>query len=485
MEQRAVVPSAIYARISHDKTGGGLGVDRQEADCRSLAERMGWDVVAVFVDNDISAYSGAPRPQYRALLDAVRRGEVRGIIAWHTDRLHRRASELEEFVNLAEAHHLQIQTVTAGTVDLSTASGRMVARMLGAAAQHEVEHAKERMKRAKDQMAADGKYRGGQRPFGFEKDGMTVRESEAKVIREATKAILAGRTLAGVAREINASGSRTAPGREWTYGRLKEMLVRPRNAGLLAHGLPGRNANKERRGRSYDLEIVGQAAWPAIVPEDEWRALMTMLTDPSRIRQHGNETRWLGSGIYRCGLCGSSMRPAPYGGTNSNKGRTRKFLYRCTGQAHLTISTDPTDAYVRGAVAEMIRDPRVMAAMRPGEDSVIAADREERAKLSRRLDAFERDYAAGDITAKQLRAATERVSAEIEAVDARMAKALRSSASSTILRADDPGQAFMDAPIDVQRSVLATVLGVTIVPAAKKGAPWTEARVRLSAGVAE
>lgn len=480
METKRSVPSAIYARISHDKTGGGLGVDRQEADCRALAERMGWDVVAVYVDNDISAYSGAPRPQYRAMLEAVRAGEVRGIVAWHTDRLHRRASELEEFVNLAEAHHLQIQTVTAGTVDLATASGRMVARMLGAAAQHEVEHAKERMKRAKDQMAADGKYRGGQRPFGYEKDGTTIRESEAKVLREATKAILAGRTLAGVARDLNAAGSRTAPGREWTYGRLKEVLVRPRNAGLLAHGLPGRNANKERRGRSYDLEIVGQAAWPAIVPDDEWRALVAMLTDPARSRQHGNDTRWLGSGIYRCGLCGAAMRPAPYGGTGSTKGRVRRFLYRCTAKAHLTISTDPTDAYVRSTVADLIRDPRVMAAMRPGDDPMIAADREERAKLSRRLDAFEQDYAAGDITAKQLRTATERVSSEIEAVDARMAKSLRTSASSTILRADDPGQAFLDAPIDVQRAVLATVLRVKIEPATKKGAAWAADRVRLA-----
>lgn len=88
-------------------------------------------------------------------------------------------------------------------------------------------------------------------------------------------------------------------------------------------------------------------------------------------------------------------------------------------------------------------------------------------------------YAAGDITAKQLHAATERVSAEIVAVDARTAKGLRSSASSTILRADDPGRAFLDASIDVQRAVLATVLDVEIAPAGKKGAPWAASQVRL------
>ena len=55
MEKPNPLAAAIYARISRDREGAGLGVERQEADCRALAERLGWDVVAVYVDNDISA----------------------------------------------------------------------------------------------------------------------------------------------------------------------------------------------------------------------------------------------------------------------------------------------------------------------------------------------------------------------------------------------------------------------------------------------
>jgi len=47
--------AAIYARISKDKIGAGLGADRQQADCRELAGRLGWTVAEVFTDNDISA----------------------------------------------------------------------------------------------------------------------------------------------------------------------------------------------------------------------------------------------------------------------------------------------------------------------------------------------------------------------------------------------------------------------------------------------
>lgn len=34
-----------YVRISKDRKGDKLGVERQEADCRALASEMGWEVV--------------------------------------------------------------------------------------------------------------------------------------------------------------------------------------------------------------------------------------------------------------------------------------------------------------------------------------------------------------------------------------------------------------------------------------------------------
>lgn len=54
--------AAIYARISQDRTGAGLGVGRQRLDCQEHCDRRGWEVVEVFTDSDLSAYSGKPRP---------------------------------------------------------------------------------------------------------------------------------------------------------------------------------------------------------------------------------------------------------------------------------------------------------------------------------------------------------------------------------------------------------------------------------------
>ncbi|MBD3943945.1 hypothetical protein IF188_19825 [Microbacterium sp. NEAU-LLC] len=61
-----------------------------------------------------------------------------------------------------------------------------------------------------------------------------------------------------------------------------------------------------------------------------------------------------------------------------------------------------------------------------------------------------------------------------------MAKTLlRCSVSSEMLRAADPGAAFLEAAVDVQRAVLATVLRVEVVPQARRGTVWSPARLRM------
>src|SRR5690348_3663265 len=98
MQPMAQVRAAIYCRISQDREGAGLGVDRQRSDCEALARKLGWDVVVAYTDNDLSAYGGKRRPGYRQLLDDLDAGRVNAVLVWHTDRLHRSPRELEEYV---------------------------------------------------------------------------------------------------------------------------------------------------------------------------------------------------------------------------------------------------------------------------------------------------------------------------------------------------------------------------------------------------
>ncbi len=69
-----VVRAAIYVRISSDRAGAGMGVARQEEDCRALCERLGWQVASVYRDNDVSAFSGQTRPAWQQLNSDIAAG---------------------------------------------------------------------------------------------------------------------------------------------------------------------------------------------------------------------------------------------------------------------------------------------------------------------------------------------------------------------------------------------------------------------------
>ena len=122
--------TAIYTRISKDHAGLGLGVARQEKACRELADQRGWNNAVVFSDNDVSASRAVRRPQYEAMLAGVRAGTVRRIVVWDLDRLSRQPIELEGFIDLVEQRGVELANVS-GEVDLSTAHGRMFARIKG------------------------------------------------------------------------------------------------------------------------------------------------------------------------------------------------------------------------------------------------------------------------------------------------------------------------------------------------------------------
>ena len=81
----STMPAAVYVRISSDPSGLRAGVDRQERDCRELAERRGWTVAQFYCDNDVSADSGRPRPAYQQLLADIEAGLVDAVIVWALD----------------------------------------------------------------------------------------------------------------------------------------------------------------------------------------------------------------------------------------------------------------------------------------------------------------------------------------------------------------------------------------------------------------
>jgi site-specific DNA recombinase len=391
----------IYCRISQDRTGAELGVARQEEDCRKLAAERGLTVARVFVDNDISAYSGKKRPGYSAMLAALRRGEASVVLFWHTDRLHRSPTELEEYIAICRECAVQNSAVKGGEVDLSTPEGILRAGLLGQAARYESAHKADRVRRAMEQKAMKGEWLGGPRPFGWRfVDGVPEPHPvEAAVVADVCNAVLQGQSLGSIVAGLNASGITTSIGKPWGYAQLRQMLLRPRNAGLA----------------DWKGEIVGPSTFPAIVSEDVWRAMVSILTDPRRRRSQSNKARHLLAGIAQC-HCGALVRSA----STTGRSREKYTVYRCPekGSGHVGKRISLVDSVVdRHMVAYRIIAARHRNDANPtGETEQLET---EAAALRERLNEITILAADGKITNGQLVASTARTMARLQENESR------------------------------------------------------------------
>jgi DNA invertase Pin-like site-specific DNA recombinase len=307
-------------------------VDRQERECRELAERQGWEVSRVYVDNDTSAYAGKPRPEYLRLLEDLAAGTVDAVLAWHPDRLYRHPRDLERFVDTVQKAGAPVATVTAGDLDLATPAGRAVARTLGAWARYEGEQKAERH-RAKDrQLAENGRPHGGARIYGYRYVGgnLHIVPNEARIVRELAKRLLAGESVHELARDLTTRGILTARGiATWHHNTVSRLMKNPTLAGL--------------RTRKDDTTRPGD--WEPILTMDEHRALVALLTDPARLSSR-EPRRYLLTGIAVCGLCGSGLMARP------KMDRRRNYL--CRACHKIGVLAEPLEELVVAAVFERV-----------------------------------------------------------------------------------------------------------------------------------
>jgi site-specific DNA recombinase len=308
--------AGIYVRISQDREGERWGVQRQEEDCRALAARLGWRVVEVYDDNDMSAYNQRrPRPEYKRMWTDVESGRIDAIIAAHTDRLYRRMRDLVDIIDLVEKRDVVIKTTDSGDLELNTSAGREVAHHLAAAAQGASDRQGERIRRQKQQAAEAGRRHGGSRAFGWDlvKDATggvideVVNEDEAKIIRESADRLMLGASLRAVCRDLNERGVKTVSDKPWVSTTLKRMVLSPRVIGY----------------RVYHGEGLVPNSLPAILDSETHATLKKILNDENRRTNRFYNKRYylLSGGILKCWRCGHGLVARPTG--------TRKRSYVC------------------------------------------------------------------------------------------------------------------------------------------------------------
>ncbi len=124
---------AIYARVSTDSQT----VENQLRELQAVAERQGWAVAAVFIDEGVSGAKGRDkRPGFDNLLRGVVRRDFDMIVAWSVDRLGRSLPHLVAFLADIQTKNVDLYLHQQG-LDTSTSAGRAMFSMLGVFAELE------------------------------------------------------------------------------------------------------------------------------------------------------------------------------------------------------------------------------------------------------------------------------------------------------------------------------------------------------------
>lgn len=494
------VRAAVYLRISLDREMDGLAIDRQREDCEKLAQFRRWEVVETYVDQSISASDKTKkRPAYLRMVADYEAGLLDAIVCYDLDRLTRQPRELEDWIDRAESRGLLLVTAN-GDADLGTDGGRMYARIKAAVARNEIERKAARQSRAQIQRARQGRPPKGVRPMGYTTSGELI-PHEAEAVRAIYSAFLRGDSLHGIARALSGTqgggegagvprvplhsrtivlernARRRAEGKEprpvpadkpWSASTVLGILRNPRYAGYSVYtskdtrrqeaGESRRKALRDNLVKDENGELVlGQ--WEPIVEADQWWTVQNLLDDPARVTNRSGSTvrKHLGAGLYRCGECGEPVR-------------TRARYYSCNA-GHLNRTRDAIDNFVRTLVVARLQKKDLKRRKKQADPEVKDVFSERIAQQRARIARAERDYDAEVIEGADLARIRAAARDEIARLEAERLASGTGTVLAPILGTPDPAAAFLAAPIALQRTMIDTLMTVTLKRAkqGKKG----------------
>jgi DNA invertase Pin-like site-specific DNA recombinase len=455
--------TAIYTRISLDKDGQQLGVQRQEQECRNLADRQGLEVVTVYSDNDLSAYNGKTRPGFEKMLTALADREFDAILCWHPDRLYRSLKDLERLIDIADT--TEIRTVNGGDIDLGNSTGKMLARILGSVSRQESEHKGERQRLAAVQKAKRGEPKW-KNAFGYTTDGTRQLDPKtAPLVKQAYKSVNAGASLNDVCRMFNQAGAFGLNGRKWTSSTVSLFLRKPRNAGL----------------RTYNGVIVKdvKGTWPALVDETLFASVQAHMNAPHRKPGRKSVPRHLLTSMMLCGKCPDDDERSRLSGHVNIHGQTVYVCKRCRG---IAIRAEHVEPLLYAIVCDRLARPDAVDLLKAEiqDQAEAEAIRGQLNILYSRLESIGVDIGEGLISGVTAKAAVDTVKENIAKLERRQQDATRLRVFADLpLGKSDVAEKIRRLSPDRFRAVLTVLMTITVTPVGKGSHTFKRDRVQV------
>lgn len=336
--------AVIYCRVSSDDQVRGFSLSSQKEINRAYAERLGYEVAQMFVEEGESART-TRRSQLQQLLAYCTKNhkDIGAVIVYMLDRLSRNVGDYQNLINFFAKLGIEVKSATEH-IEHNTAAGKLTSNMLASVAQFGSDQNSERTRAGMLQALKEGRWvwpvpRG----FRFEKRG----DKKSYVIWDEKEAVDYAQDIwqtfeKGIYNQVEVINIINKRGYRWrlTKQSLSQILRNPLYAGLIRHRWLG--------------DTVIKAIHKPLISEETFCRVQAILDGkhPTATTIRRNHPDFPLRNFVRCELCGQKLT----GSWSRSHTKKRYAYYHCRtrGCAFRGVRTH----YVEGAFVEKLDEMR-------------------------------------------------------------------------------------------------------------------------------
>jgi len=319
----------IYLRKSRDNGDGVESLDNHKRALLEICRRNNWNDVKIWEEIGTSQ-SIEDRPQFKEMLEEIRKGEADLVLAMDIDRLSRGSlGEWQTIKDVFKKSATFFMNAMGTVYDYNNIDSTFTSDLLSVLANYEYQQIRKRLARGRKASFEKGAYPSGVAPLGytynFRTKKLEVDEAGAKVYGLMTKLSLDGYTDSQIARQLNDLGIKTSKGCKWVGTSVYRVLTNPTYKGdTVFKRATGSHKDGTYKQLPVHLWEINHGTHEALISAEDFDRIQAQLAARNITPVNARRGVHILSGLVYCGHCGRL-----HSITIPQKGKTSSYVKPC------------------------------------------------------------------------------------------------------------------------------------------------------------
>lgn len=299
--------AVVYCRVSSVHQEERQTIENQIEFARNYCKLNGIELTEIYQDDGVTGILPLEeRPAGQQMLYDAKKGKFNLVLVFKLDRLGRATRVILNAVHDLDSYGVKVRSMTE-PFDTSDASGRFLMTILAGVADLERSNILQRMEMGATRAAKEGKFLGGQPPYGYKvnKEGHYepsyepiegLNMSEVDVVRLMYDMACEGKSTVRIANKLNSLGvplltdlrdTTKSSDRGWINSTVYRMLKKPVYIGI----------------RQYGKNKI-ESTIPAIISKEKYDMAQRLIAKNKSMIKGNVKHNYLLRGLIKCAHCG-------------------------------------------------------------------------------------------------------------------------------------------------------------------------------------